>query len=276
MPHGDAADWAGIKSFMMIYGPLLLLGLNNLFIRNPERARTILISNIVALCSTTVIMVAVCYVFFKGKFPNSYYLATFLYAISITIMTILRGRMYIISAQVVQGLWKLLLLLFILGYVLAFRDMKLDSVILIFVPLSLLVTVLVGAVIICRSDILKNDGLPLEYFVGKEETQFCLKYIVSVFTAGASAYLEVLVLSVLCSKLQTAEYFSHYTIFTSIAVVFSGYVGFVLTPSIRKLPANYSYLVAGFNAKIFMICVAVFVVSLLVGTVGFLIFYAGR
>lgn len=278
MSYGAASEWAGIKSFMMVVGPFLLLGFNNLFVRYPTRSKAILFSSLLGLNLTTVLMVGFCYYFLRNMFPVSYYVTAVLYALSIMLMSMLRGLMRITSAQVVQGLWKVVLLIMVAAsYFLLSRNGS-EVCVGLLVPMSMLVSVIAGVIAMHMQGFFStvSQTEKLRQLISRDELLFSLKYLVSVVTAASSAYLEIFVVRMFCPAWVTAEYFAHYVIFTAIAILFSGYVGFVLPPAIRQSPDKYTKVLTRFSCKRLCLAGGFWLLSVLTSLITFKVIYSTR
>jgi len=232
------SDWAKLKSSMMILGPAMLFGANNLIVRYPHKILEITKFCIIAVFSICVALILAN--FFFSSIPLYIVLASAFYALTIFISSILRANSKFLKSQVSQNMWKIALLVTIL----VLSSLRIEEYSIRIVALiNLLLPLLFVLLFYSKHPQLDIKRIASSALVNKDDFLFSIKFMISVFTAACSAYLEVYIVSNFSDAGGTAIFFRHYSLFTAVAVFFSGYVGFVLTPLIRTSEQKWGKLI---------------------------------
>lgn len=268
----EVSEWSGMKSFMMIAGPLILLGLNNVFIRNPHKNSHTLRTSLMLVAGFVVIAHTFNYLL-DFAFPAAYYLVAGMYALTLTYMSSVRGLGSNIFAQAVQSCWKIALLS--LGIAAIEFGTYLNYEVTWLLLLSLASGVFVGVVLNGLLRKSKQQQLMHSARLNNEDWKFSGMMLISTLTASASAYLELFIVSQLAPNEVSASYFVHFTIFSAAATLASGYFGFYLSPAIRKNPQKFRNLL-NWRARYLAALAILFVANGILGAVAFIAFYVGR
>jgi hypothetical protein len=229
LPENVIKEWASLKSNIMIIGPLFLLGSANLIVRYPEEKDRLLMFSLLIISVFTLLF------FFIGNFFSVNSITTFisaLYGVTLLQSSFLRSKLKIFQAQFIMNLWKIILTIVI--YLLVFLNFNVSArgEVSYIVGACMFLTVVLGFIFIFLSNpkkFLFKIQLP-----SIKEVGFSIKFMISTVTVACSAYLEILILTKISDEYQISLYYKHYLFFTAVAVFFSGYVGFVLTPIIRN------------------------------------------
>lgn len=264
------SDWANLKSFMMMLSPLLLLGLSNLYIRWPESAKGVSVTAFIVLLFSSGVLLLVSLVC-PGLFPSWYVEICFAYCITVCGMSFLRGELRLVQAQLQQNFWKITLFFMASFYALNggggdiqiwFRVALWGSVVILFVPF-----VFGGK---------KQMAQKSFRLLSKGQYFFSVQMMLSTGTMAISAYVGVYLVSSYADSHVSASFFAHYVIFTGFAVVFSGYVGFVLTPLVKRKPEKYVPLLVSNKSIILGGAVGAFFINLFAGVLLFKGFYGEK
>ncbi|MCE7523499.1 hypothetical protein [Alloalcanivorax xenomutans] len=265
------AEWANIKSFVMIASPFLLAGMNNLYVRWPDEAANISCSIIGILGIALFFLIAV-QVLSGGVFPRWYVDVTIAYCISLCGMSYLRAKLKFVLAQLQQNLWKILIFLLVaassyLGWGVSVKELYRYSL-------------WVGVVVLLFSVFEKGAFVgvikPKVKSLTLAQYGFAFQMMLSTGTMAASAYASVFFVSSFSENAMAASFFAHYIVFTAFAVVVSGYIGFSLTPMLKSAPEKYLPLIVDYKRKIFSVSFALFALNLFLGCVLFDFVYGGR
>ncbi len=212
----DVAYWAEVKSFMMMLAPIFTLGVNALIVRSPEKKKAVLyIYKFVAafiLFSMLSIGLALEDVF--------YYILPVLFAFNLVSISVFRSESRLVVAQLIQNFWKICILL---GVFLAYFDIYYFDV-----AAYCAITLLLSSCPIFLVSLYGDEKVELT------DSVLSLKFLLSTFLSSASVYIEIYIASKIFTEYHASTYFIHYTLLTAVAMFVSGFLGFILTPSIKS------------------------------------------
>lgn len=226
-----ALEWSTTRSLMMIVGPLILLGLHNLYIREPQKARitTRLIASILAIISVASSVLVVTY---ENEWLKLGALsAVIFYALNTAITMLTRSAASNLLAQISQNAWKIVLFIFLCTAFINdkfFIDVSLTSSAALFIT-----TLPIAAYVIKRIPKTSAD-------LTTEDWKFATLLTISSLTVSASTYLEILLVNHFAEDSLAVAYFAHYSLFTASTTFASGYIGFYLTPRLKYHPEIYN------------------------------------
>ncbi len=238
------AYWAEMKSFMMMVAPILTLGINALIVRFPERK-----NDFMSYYRTFFVVFSIPILCVGLIFDDVvYFFMPMIFALNLIAISYYRCERKIILAQLTQNLWKIVLcVMLIFSY---FDGTNFNAVITCF-------WVLFFSSIMAFST--KKIGLSFKS-IKKDDFILSSKFLISTFLASASVYFEVYTSAKFFNDDISASYFIHYSLLSAAAFFVSGFVGFLLTPSIKL--NNIKYEMIFFNSQKMFFIIAV--VSLLV------------
>lgn len=228
------ANWASIKSVVMIGGTLVLFGMDQVMVRLPHQASSILkrsyLQIIIAVLIYGLIISSI------GLLSEGLWLlfAVFLLALSILFFGFYRSRFLLLPAQIVTNGWKPFFLL-VLTLSFTFEIPRNYSIIFIVaLSISLLVAQLLNKKNNELSTIEKHE---LETIKG--QYSLGVRFFISLMSLNLSLYLEQILLNTGSHIEASTIYFSHFAIILPLMMVFNGYIGFILGPYIRKDIAKF-------------------------------------
>ncbi|MFG0589518.1 hypothetical protein ACF8D3_16025 [Acinetobacter sp. YQ_14] len=249
----DIKLWVLNKSLMMMIGPLLLLGYNNVFLRYPEKIKSTL-DLCLHLSIFWLIFGFILDYFFKFEF--SYFIVVS-FSFSLFVTSLLRVANGNLAAQINQSIWKILLLFFVLFTCYYSNLNKYYYVMLglfLFLP-SLLY------LLKCSSQLKSDNSIKLE----KDNHSFARQMLISGLLLNVATYYELFLLAKFYDAKLVSKYFLYFTLFTAYGIFLSGYLGFYLTPKIRKQPEKTLHFIEKNKYKIRISIVAVGLLNFIFG-----------
>lgn len=234
------AGWALIKSIVMIGGTIVLFGMDQVMVRLPQQAKSILKRSYLQIAIAVLSYGAV--ISSMGLLHEGLWtiVAIFLLALSTLFFGFYRSRFSLLSAQIVTNGWKPFFLLVLIIF-LSFEIPRNYSVVFIVaISLSLLMTQLQNKGSSDKLEDIKDHEY--EKIVG----QYGLgaRFFISLMSLNLSIYLEQILLNNGSHTLESTIYFSHFAIILPLMMLFNGYIGFLLGPYIRKNIAKFDSFLA--------------------------------
>ncbi|MGQ1273466.1 hypothetical protein ACT43X_17730 [Acinetobacter baumannii] len=220
----DIKLWVLNKSLMMMIGPLLLLGYNNVFLRYPEKTKSTL--NLCLFLSVLWLIFGFILDYFF-KFEFSYFIVIG-FSFSLLVTSLLRVADGNLAAQINQSIWKILLLIFVL---ISCYYSNLSEYFYVILGLFLFLPSLFY-LLKCFSKLEGDNSIKLE----KDNHSFARQMLISGLLLNVATYYELFLLAKFYDAKLVSEYFIYFTLFTAYGIFLSGYLGFYLTPKIRKQP----------------------------------------
>lgn len=220
----DIKLWVLNKSLMMMIGPLLLLGYNNVFLRYPEKTKPTL--NLCLFLSVLWLIFGFILDYFF-KFEFSYFIVIG-FSFSLLVTSLLRVADGNLAAQINQSIWKILLLIFVL---ISCYYSNLSEYFYVMLGLFLFLPSLFY-LLKCFSKLEGDNSIKLE----KDNHSFARQMLISGLLLNVATYYELFLLAKFYDAKLVSEYFIYFTLFTAYGIFLSGYLGFYLTPKIRKQP----------------------------------------
>lgn len=228
------ANWASIKSVVMIGGTLVLFGMDQVMVRLPHQASSILkrsyLQIIIAVLIYGLIISSI------GLLSEGLWLlfAVFLLALSILFFGFYRSRFLLLPAQIVTNGWKPFFLL-VLALSFTFEIPRNYSIIFI---VALSISLLVAQFLNKKNNELSTiEKHELETIKG--QYSLGVRFFISLMSLNLSLYLEQILLNTGSHIEASTIYFSHFAIILPLMMVFNGYIGFILGPYIRKNIAKF-------------------------------------
>lgn len=219
----EIKTWVQTKSLMMMVGPFLLLGYNSVYLRYPEKLKStfrltikfILIWSVLAIIIKNIIN------------TNLILMLPIGFAFSLMTTSLLRVSNGNLLAQINQSIWKILL--FILVAYLSLSGISIKY----FYEILFIFLVAPSLLFLLKVPFDQYDNnQPLN----SENRDFAIQMLFSAIFLNIAVYLELFILSTFYEAEIVALYFIYFTIFTAYGIFVSGYLGFYLTPKIRKSP----------------------------------------
>lgn len=237
----DVAQWALVKSVVIIGSTIVLLGADQVVVRHPQDAGVIFLR-----AAIHIPLLSFLYIFVLGLFgfdlPKlSTGIVVCLLAITTLIFGVFRSNQKYLAAQMINNTWKVCGLCFVgIGYVVQ-RDVEFTSILLwstllglafVVLPNIKLLSSLMGSTIIKSSLRAEGSGFSSNSALG-------LKFLISMLSLNLSLYLEQLLLNGGGYHIDSATYFTHAAFILPPIVLFNGFIGFVLGPKIRNNKGKY-------------------------------------
>ena len=254
------ANWASIKSIVMIGGTLVLFGIDQVMVRLPQQALSILKRSYLQVIVAVVIYY---YSIYKlGLLTESFWLmfAVLALGVSILLFGFYRSQFLLLPAQVITNGWKPLFLIILITLIL-FDITRVYSLLFI-TSISLSVS---GAFLLSKKKkVIPNNIADHKHESIKEQYGLGLRFFISLMSLNLSLYLEQILLNMDGHQIESSIYFSHFAIILPLMMVFNGYIGFILGPYIRKNRIQFDYLLKSYWWVLP-------VTSLLLGVISFLL-----
>ncbi|ENV71568.1 hypothetical protein F946_02927 [Acinetobacter johnsonii ANC 3681] len=245
--------WVLNKSLMMMVGPLLLLGYNNVFLRYPEKIKPTL-----KLTLSSLIMWLIAGFVFDSFFHFHFsYVLIVGFSLSLLVTSLLRVAKGNLVAQINQSLWKIFLLIYVLisCYYASLRD---------FYYIALAIFIFLPSIYYLFSYFIQPKDVS-SFELDKDNHSFAWKMLVSGLLLNIATYCELFLLATFYNAELVSTYFLYFTLFTAYGVFLAGYLGFYLTPKIRKQPEKTLKFLSKNKYKINLILVAIAIFNFIIG-----------
>ena len=233
------ANWASIKSVVMIGGTISLLGMDQVMVRVPQQALGILKRSYFQLVITVSIYCLVIFTIGLLKEGLSLAIAVFAVALSTLHFGYLRAHFLLILAQIVTNGWKILFLIFL--SISIFFELKLNFSIIYIASISIILSLVF---IFHKNTSESNTNDSSENIL--EQFGLGARFFISLLTLNLSLYLEQVLLNAGGHTKESSIYFSHFAVILPLFMLFNGYIGFVLGPYIRRNTEKFDSLLIRF------------------------------
>lgn len=261
----DVAEWAFIKSSILILGTLCLLGYDQVFVRDPTLIKRVLSKFLTQ--SVIISLIACCLIFFiKGiSFIETALLfaSIFLFSLLSYFSAASRANFNLWKSQFSTNFWKFFLLLCIFL-------IPISSVFLFFF-ISLAVSVLIS--LFLKGYIVESGQQRAEDLDEKTARSIGLAFVVHNITLILAIYGEQFLINLSNDVVTSEHLFKYFAVFTPIALSINGFLGFYLGPKVRADNNMTISRYIKFSRNIFFITIPTTVCSIIIGFL-FMIYYS--
>lgn len=220
------AEWAFYKSTIIILGSIVLLGYDQVFVRDPSLVtrffkRFIIQAFSIAIVSVLIIAVFKNYTFHKGGYL---FLGVVLYGFINYSSSSLRACFNLWKAQFSSNFWKILLL----GFLFLWTFDDLSYYFLIPIILTLISAVFFGGYKT------KEDRSFFENLSDTDSRAIATTFLFTNLTLILAVYGEQFLINLSNDTKASAHLFKYFAVFTPIALSVNGFLGFYFGPKIRR------------------------------------------
>ena len=224
--ENNIADWAFYKSTVIILGTVVLLGYDQVFVRDPTLAtrfvkRFIIQALAIAIISVALIAISKNYIL---KEIIYLFLGIILYGFLNYSASSLRACFKLWKAQFSTNFWKILLL----GLLVFDVFEELSYYFLIPFVLTLICAIIFGGYKT------KEDRSLFENLSYTDSRTLATTFLFTNLTLILAVYGEQFLINLSGDKQASAHLFRYFTIFTPIALSLNGFLGFYFGPKIRR------------------------------------------
>lgn len=251
------AEWAFYKSTIIILGSIVLLGYDQVFVRDPSLVTRFFKRFVVQAISIAVISVAIISFFKNYTFQKGVYLflGVVLYGFINYSSSSLRACFNLWKAQFSTNFWKVLLLGFLFFGV--FDDLPLYF--LIPIGLTLISALVFGGY---RT---KEDRSLFENLSDADSRAIATTFLFTNLTLILAVYGEQFLINLSGDIKASAHLFKYFAVFTPIALSVNGFLGFYFAPKIRREKKMSITRFKKFSFKISLFAVLVTLISSVIG-----------
>ena len=221
----EVANWAFYKSALFILGAFCLLGLDQVIIRHPDKAKNITLRFIGTSLAVTAALSAICFTYEDIPVaPAMLIICTLLFSYVTFISAYFRAKNKLVEAQIATNGWKpiaFLLMVTAFGGVDSWFLFSLSTTLIVFLPLLLLRKY--------------KDNYKSQQVAEQNYSQLGGFFLLHSLTLVIAVHGEQFIITLLGNKEVAFVVFSHFVIFTPIAISANGFLGFYLAPKIRRM-----------------------------------------
>lgn len=251
------AEWAFYKSTIIILGSIVLLGYDQVFVRDPSLVTRFFKRFIVQAISIAVISVTIISFFKNYTLQKGIYLflGVLLYGFINYSSSSLRACFNLWKAQFSTNFWKVLLLGFLFFGV--FDDLPFYFL----VPIAL---TLISALIFGGYKT-KEDRSLFENLSDADSRAIATTFLFTNLTLILAVYGEQFLINLSGDTKASAHLFKYFAVFTPIALSVNGFLGFYFAPKIRREKKMSINRFKKFSFKISLFAVLVTLISSVIG-----------
>ena len=255
----NIAEWAFYKSTIIILGSIVLLGYDQVFVRDPSLVtrflkRFVIQALVIATISVTLIAVFKGYTFQKGMYL---FLGVLLFGFINYSSSSLRACFNLWKSQFSTNFWKVLLL----GFLFFGAFEELSYYFLIPIALTLISAIIFGGYKT------KEDRSLFENLSDADSRAIATTFLFTNLTLILAVYGEQFLINLSGDIKASAHLFKYFAVFTPIALSVNGFLGFYFGPKIRRQKKMSIDAFKKFSLKISVFAVLITLVSVMLGYV---------
>ncbi|ANQ25233.1 hypothetical protein BA894_01645 [Vibrio natriegens] len=219
----EISHWAGLKSIIFLFGGCCLLGFEQVLVRHPNYIESLYYRLLFQLLTLSIFFSLIVSLFYQHYSFWVVFLCITLFAFNQLHYSVFRANRSLISSQISTNGWKILFVtvMFVTGVVS-------DSLILAFVFASFF------SVINYFHRYKRNDFCNIDSNNSKKLRIEGFAFALNNFTLITAAYGEQFFINIFGDSVASSILFMHFSFITPIALSLNGFIGFYLSPYLKK------------------------------------------
>ncbi|WP_448546967.1 hypothetical protein [Thalassotalea fusca] len=265
-PPTDVSNWAFYKSALFILSAFCLLGLDQVIVRHPNLIKPISCRFVINLLAVLGLVTIIATTFDFTPVSTKYLIfCTLLISLVTFVAACFRAQNRLIEAQLATNGWKpilLILMIFAIGGVDQWFTGALISIFVLTLPM-----------LFAKKDISIKKRLQRP----KEDINHLgFYFLLHSLTLVVAVHGEQFIITLFGYKEVSFIVFSHFVIFTPIAISVNGFLGFYLAPKIRRHERFDFSIYRTYKKRISTLSFSLSLISLAIGALIYVLFYEAK